>query len=113
MIFGRIPKPEKHIFICLQNRPPLHPRGSCASKGAAAVYEAFARQLESEKLFGRFALTNCGCLGPCMKGATAMVYPDGVMYAGLSPEDVPAIIEQHLKGGKPVAEKLISPDIWG
>jgi len=42
-----------------------------------------------------------------------MVYPDGVMYAGLSPEDVPAIIEQHLKGGKPVAEKLISPDIWG
>jgi len=113
MMFGKIPKPEKHVFICVQNRPALHPRGSCASKGAAEVYEAFAKQFEREGLFGRFALTTTGCLGPCMKGPTVMVYPDGVMYAQLKPEDVPTIIEQHLKDGEPVESLLISPDIWG
>ena len=113
MIFNKIPKPEKHVFVCVQNRPALHPRGSCVSKGAPAVYEAFAKQFEQEGLFGRFALTSTGCLGPCMKGATVMVYPEGVMYAQLKPEDVSTIIEEHLKGGEPVKELLISPDIWG
>jgi len=113
LIFGKIPKPEKHVFVCVQNRPAMHPRGSCAGKGAVAVYEAFARAFEAEGLHGRFALTTTGCLGPCMKGATALVYPDGVMYAQLKPEDIPAIIEQHLKGGEPVTEHMISADIWG
>jgi len=112
-MFGKIPKPERHVFVCVQNRPALHPRGSCVSKGAPDVYEAFARQFEQEGLFGRFALTTTGCLGPCMKGATVMVYPEGVMYAQLKPEDVPTIIEEHLKSGKPVTDLLISPDIWG
>ncbi|OIO72493.1 MAG: ferredoxin [Zetaproteobacteria bacterium CG_4_9_14_3_um_filter_49_83] len=108
-----MPKPKKHVFICVQNRPAMHPRGSCVAKGATAVYEAFARQFEKEKLFGEFALTTTGCLGPCMKGPTVLVYPDGVMYAQLKPEDVPGIIEQHLKGGKPVEDLMISPNIWG
>jgi len=112
-MFGKIPKPEKHVFVCMQNRPALHPRGSCASKGAAAVYEAFGKAFEQQNLFGRFALTSTGCLGPCMKGPTVLVYPEGVMYASLKPEDVATIIEQHLIGGEPVQEKLISPDIWG
>jgi len=113
MIFNKIPKPERHVFVCVQNRPAMHPRGSCVSKGAPAVYEAFAKQFEQEGLFGRFALTTTGCLGPCMKGATVMVYPEGVMYAQLKPEDVSTIIEEHLKGGDPVKDLLISPDIWG
>jgi len=112
-MFGKIPKPKKHVFICVQNRPALHPRGSCVSKKAPDVYEAFAKQFEKEGLFSEFALTTTGCLGPCMKGPTVMVYPDGVMYASLTPEDVPTIIAQHLKGGEPVEELLISPEIWG
>jgi (2Fe-2S) ferredoxin len=41
-----------------------------------------------------------------------LVYPEGVMYGGVSKEDVTAIIEEHLLGDKPV-ERLKLPDvIW-
>jgi hypothetical protein len=26
-------RPKKHVFVCAQQRPPGHPRGSCAAKG--------------------------------------------------------------------------------
>jgi (2Fe-2S) ferredoxin len=35
-----------------------------------------------------------------------LVYPDGIWYAHVTPEDVPEIIESHLKGGVPV-ERLV------
>lgn len=91
----------------------MHPRGSCMAKGASEVYEAFAKEFEKQGLFAEYALGTTGCVGPCMKGPTVLVYPDQVMYAQLKAEDVSRIIEEHIKGGEPVAELMISPDIWG
>lgn len=113
MIFNKIPKPKRHVFVCVQSRPSLHPRGSCMSKGASEVFDAFAKAFEREGLYAEYALSTTSCTGPCMKGPTVLVYPDQVMYAQIKPEHVPQIIEQHIKGGEPVAELLISPEIWG
>ncbi|AIP36804.1 ferredoxin, 2Fe-2S domain protein [Paraburkholderia xenovorans LB400] len=30
-------RPERHVFVCTQNRPPQHPRGSCAGGGNSAT----------------------------------------------------------------------------
>lgn len=107
-----MPRPESHVFICLQRRPDGHLRSSCGAKGAEQVFNTFAGELIKRNLQNRIALSQTGCLGPCQAGANVLVYPGSVMYSWVIPEDVPAIIEQHLLGGEPVQEKLAPEDIW-
>lgn len=50
-------------------------------------------------------VTPCGCLGPCFDGPNAVVYPDGVWYAGLAPEDAAGLVD-HLIEGRALAAKV-------
>jgi (2Fe-2S) ferredoxin len=105
-------KPRKHVFVCTQSRPPGHPRGSCGANGSMAVMQEFQQQFEQRKLWGQYAITASGCIGPCSNGPNVLVYPESVMYSGVSKDDVTSIIEQHLLGDAPV-ERLKAPaDIW-
>jgi (2Fe-2S) ferredoxin len=54
---------------------------------------------------GDALVTNCGCLGPCFDGPNAVVYPDGVWYAGLEPGDAAGLAD-HLASGRVLAAKL-------
>lgn len=108
-----MPKPDKHIFVCTQNRPAGHPRGSCVEKGCHEVMTGFLEAVEQRQLFDRIAVTNTGCLGPCMQGATVLVYPEGIMYANVSKADINEIIDEHLLGDKPVERLLMPASIWG
>ncbi len=107
-----MPRPKKHVFVCTQNRPQGHPRGSCVSSGCGAVMNEFMNQIQARQLFDDIALTNTGCLGPCGFGASVLVYPDGVMYGKLKVSDVQSIIEQHLLGGEPVKSLQVPTEVW-
>lgn len=108
-----MPKPEKHVFICLNVRPPGHPKGSCTQNGAQDLMTEFGQQLEARQLFGRIAVTRTGCLGPCDLGPTVLVYPEGVMYGKVTTADVAEIVEEHLLGGRPVERLQVPSEIWG
>lgn len=105
-------KPEKHLFICTQSRPSGHPRSSCAESGCRAVGEALWAEIEKRQLFGRIAVTSSGCLGPCDLGPNLLVYPEGVMYTGVTKDDLGEIIEKHLLDGEPVARLLAPAEVW-
>lgn len=108
-----MPKPKKHLLVCVQGRPQGHPRGSCQDKGCGKVWQTFSDEFTARNLWASgFQLTNTGCLGPCDRGPSAIVYPEGVMYVGIQPGDVAAIIDEHLMLDKPV-ERLTAPaDVW-
>lgn len=53
-------------------------------------------------------VTPCGCLGPCFDGPTAVVYPDGVWYGALTPDDAAGLVE-HLIEGIPHDPKITEP----
>ena len=108
-----MPKPKKHVFICTQARPPNHPRGSCTNNGSAAIFQEFLQQFEKRGLWGKFAVTGSGCIGPCGNGPSVLVYPEGVMYGGVGKDDVAEIIEQHLLGDQPVERLKVPAEIWG
>ena len=38
-------KPEKHVLVCMNSRPPGHPRGSCGSAGANEVLFRFQQAM--------------------------------------------------------------------
>lgn len=107
-----MPKPPKHVFVCNQARPPGHPRGSCQGKGGNDVLQAFWQQTQARNLWENFSVTYSGCLGPCDCGPNVLVYPEGVLYSGVTKEDVAEIIDKHLLGGE-IVERLKAPEsVW-
>lgn len=107
-----MPRAPKQVFICVQERPPQHPRGSCGAKGSKAVFDRFFQEMGDRQLWGQISVTYSGCIGPCGMGPSVLVYPDAVMYGGVTPEDVPEIFDSHLLGGEPVARLRVPEDIW-
>jgi hypothetical protein len=43
-----MPKPQKHVFVCTQQRPSGHPRSSGGQHGCASVYDEFLWQLQGD-----------------------------------------------------------------
>jgi (2Fe-2S) ferredoxin len=99
---------EKHIFICMNQREPGHPRGCCDPTGKGELQRLFKIKLAQRGL--KLVRANkSGCLDQCELGPTVAVYPDGVFYGGVHLEDVDEIIESHIVNSKPV-ERLRIPD---
>ena len=107
-----MPRPKKHVLVCVQGRPPGHPRGSCQEKGCGGVYNAFLEEFQKRNLWQDFLLTNTGCLGPCTLGPSVLVYPEGVLYGGVKREDVGAIIDEHLLFDQPVDRLKVPAEVW-
>lgn len=107
-----MPHPTRHVFVCSQQRPPNHPRGSCAAQGASALLQAFWGELQRRNAYETVAVTYSGCLGPCDGGANVLVYPEGVLYQRVTPADVNEIFDQHLEKGEPVDRLRAPPAAW-
>lgn len=106
-----MPRPEKHVFICAQSRPPGHPRGSCGEKQSSAVLDGFMNAVMQRGL-ANVQVTATGCMGPCTEGPTVLVYPEGVMYGSVTVGDIDTIIDEHLLGGTPVERLKMPTAIW-
>ena len=76
---------------------------SCRKLGAPKVLAAFqALPVEGVEV------VETGCLGQCGNGPMVLVLPEQVWYSGVRPQEVPAVVERHLKGGIPVKGMLYS-----
>ncbi|KAB8332025.1 (2Fe-2S) ferredoxin domain-containing protein [Scytonema tolypothrichoides VB-61278] len=83
----------KCVRVC-QNR-------TCRKQGAAKVLAAFEASPTPE-----VTITASSCLGQCGNGPMVLVLPDIVWYSGVSPREVPLLVEQHLRGGQRVTQML-------
>lgn len=97
-----------HVFLCFQDRPPGHPRGSCGQAGAKPLWEYLITRVER---MGNpeIGLTGTSCLGFCAAGPLLVVYPEGIWYRPTSREDVDEIIQSHFVEGNPVERLIIVP----
>jgi (2Fe-2S) ferredoxin len=98
---------RRHVFVCIQSRP-LGGRPACGARGGPELLAALREAVAGRQDLWDVAVTGCECLGPCFDGPNAVVYPDGVWYAGARPEDAAAIADEHLAGGRPVARLVYS-----
>lgn len=95
------------MFVCTQSRPHGG-RPACGLRGGPELLAALREAVASRPDLWDVAVTGCECLGPCFDGPNAVVYPDGVWYAGAGPSDVADLIDEHLAGGRPVARLVYS-----
>ncbi|MDI9606862.1 MAG: NAD(P)H-dependent oxidoreductase subunit E, partial [Atribacterales bacterium] len=82
---------------------------ACISSGALKIKEALVRELQKNALDNEVRLIETGCVGPCNLGPLAIIYPEGVFYQKLTPEDAKEIVEEHLLKGRVVERLLYQP----
>ena len=92
----------RHVLVCVG--------GFCSpNRAGRTIYALLARLLEREGLlFGprRVKRGETPCLGACAGGPIVVVYPEGVWYAGVTPELLERIVVEHLRDGKVVEEAV-------
>lgn len=99
--------PKYHIFVCTSCRINGQQKGFCYSKESVEVIQRFMEEIDDRDLSSEVMVTNTGCFGICDKGAIVVIYPEGVWYGSVKPEDVERIVEEHIEGGTVVKELVI------
>ena len=104
-----MPRLQRHVFVCINERPAGHPKGDCKSKCGVEVRDALKAGLSARGVAKQIRANNAGCLDQCEHGTTVVVYPEQVWYGGVTVADIDELIDGHLLGGK-VVERLLIPD---
>lgn len=89
---------RSHVLVCGGT--------GCLSSNSDKLRERLARKLEEFGIADEVQIVQTGCFGLCAEGPIVVVYPEGAMYARVSPKDIDTIAEEHLLKGR-VVEKLL------
>ncbi len=98
---------QRHVFVCIGT--------SCTKNNSEQTLARFWEVLAERGLLygkrgsmqGTVIVTTCGSVGLCQVGPAVLIYPDGVWYYGVTPEDVPEIVDEHLVANR-VVERLLA-----
>ena len=85
---------DVHVLICKD--------GDCKKRGSKAVRKSLKDELRAEGMHRDVRIDSVGCLGLCKHGPNLVVYPGGTWYLGVVEQDVPELVQRHLKDGEPV-----------
>ena len=78
----------------------------CVSCNSLKVRERLESELKDRGLSEKVEVVITGCNGFCAEGPIMVVYPEGIFYKKLVPEEIPSLVEEHFLKGRP-AEKFL------
>jgi NADH:ubiquinone oxidoreductase subunit F (NADH-binding)/(2Fe-2S) ferredoxin/ferredoxin len=78
----------------------------CLACGSVKIKDILKTELKKRDLEEEIQLVLTGCNGFCANGPIMAVYPEGIFYQKLRPEDIPFLVEEHFLKGRPV-DKLM------
>jgi (2Fe-2S) ferredoxin len=88
---------KKHVLVCTASH--------CAQKGANDVAGRLRLEIIRRGLDAEILVNNCGTIDLCDIGPNVVVYPDNVIYSGVTVKDLPEIIASLTEGT--VVERLV------
>ena len=83
-----------HALICAG--------AQCIAAGGNGFEDALKAELAKHNLDEEISVVETGCMGACQLGPLLVVYPEGIMYTKVKPEDAKEIVEEHFLKGRPV-----------
>lgn len=92
---------RKHVLICTAQH--------CMQKGAHTVAGRLRIELKRKGLDVDVFANTCDSIDLCDIGPNILVYPDRIIYHGVTTKDIPDLIESLRPGGQPVERLLLHP----
>lgn len=88
-----------HVFVCTNDRQGE--RESCGDHNALSLRAQIKQQVVERGLRPKVRVSSAGCLGLCARGPNVMLYPQGIWFARVQPQDVGGIVDavEELAGG--------------
>ena len=96
---------RSHVLICGGT--------GCLSSNSEQLKDRLESKLTELGIRDEVQVIMTGCFGLCAEGPIVVIYPEGSMYAKVSPKDIEEIAEEHLYKGRIVEKLLISNDMDG
>lgn len=75
--------------------------------GARPVLSTFVEEINNSNLAGKVTVSQTGCIGLCQYEPIVEIYEadkEKITYVKMTPEKAKKVVEEHIKGGKVVAE---------
>ncbi len=105
-------KYTKHVMVCVRERKPGHPKGSCGECGGEAIRKDFADLLKKHDLKEHMRASKTHCLDACEMGAVVVIYPDDIWYVNVRREDVQPIFEASVLKDEVYLPRLATEATW-
>lgn len=90
----------QHILVCTDSKSKQ------CKKGGPEILKTFEKAIKARKLGRQVIVSEIGHVGGCSLGPNVIVYPEGVWYGQVTPEDVAEIIDEHILEGR-VVQRLL------
>ncbi len=103
-----MPRFQKHIFICNNERKADDPRGCCVGRGSLDMLDYAKGRVKEMGLKGKVRVNKAGCLDACEYGPSLVVYPDNIWYSPQTSEDMEEILQEHILNDR-VVERIKIP----
>ena len=87
----------RHVFVCTHGE-------YCPHDGSVEVQRLLKEGVAARGLKVQVRVNKAGCFNQCGNGPMVVVYPENVWYARVTPEKARRILEEHIAGGRPVAD---------
>ena len=81
--------------------------GGCISSGEESCLSALKKSIDKYALSDVVNIVETGCMGMCDAGPLMIIYPEGVYYQKLTPQDMENIVSEHILKGRIVEDKLL------
>lgn len=105
---GAMPKRERYLFVCQNERAPGNPKGCCQREDAKAIRDQLKMGMVKRHMHKKIRVLESSCLDLCWMAPAIAVMPDGVFYGKVQLADVPEILDSLEKGE--LVDRLVVPD---
>lgn len=91
-----------HVLLCAG--------AACVSSGGDSVKLRLQEEMDKAKIADEVDIIETGCMGPCNLGPIVVIYPEGVFYKKVKPDDAYEIVNEHFLKGRLVSRLLVTDE---
>jgi len=101
---------SQHLLLCATPAKALCCPDPAVGAASWDTLKRLVRELgleQPDRPEGIVLRTKADCLRICAEGPVLLVWPEGIVYGGVTPERIERIVREHVIGGQPIAAWIL------